>query len=475
VGYTLHGSCAEFRRSVVVKMSMLVAQMMKMKATNLSGIEKHNKRIFDNRGNPDIDPSQKDLNYDLMNREGRCREIVKEIIDSQREGNRAIRKDAVLVNEWIISSDRAFFKEMPGEERDRFFQEATDWFKERYGQQNIAYAQVHLDETTPHMHVGVVPMRDGKLQAKNIFNRQELRDIQEELPKFLKEKGFEIERGKENSERKHLTVPEYKEAKEAAKELALEVQKSQQKLFNNLSDIKALEKQEKGLKSKIELNKAYIQEYQERTSELVESVKQSTVKPMMEAPVIQPIFEPEVNLDLLNRYVKIKRQDYDQMVKSQETAAKQHGTLVKTFNDLAQLTKETQQVNVRLAEELERAKKAIPIQTEHFVSRTDYNQVVQAYQESERKNEEKDKIIEEQKQTIRDLKDFIISIRTQCIDFIIEKRSQAFNLVNELAKKLDIVSLVNEKIHELRKQKEQRSLSESPRSKPKSQNRDNDF
>jgi hypothetical protein len=82
---------------------------------------------------------------------------------------------------------------------------------------------------------------------------------------------------------------------------------------------------------------------------------------------------------------------------------------------LAQLTKETQQVNVRLAEELERAKKAIPIQTEHFVSRTDYNQVVQAYQESERKNEEKDKIIEEQKQTIRDLKDYIISIELNAL------------------------------------------------------------
>jgi hypothetical protein len=35
-----------------------------------------------------------------------------------------------------------------------------------YGKQNIAYATVHNDEQTPHMHLGVVPMRDGKLQGK---------------------------------------------------------------------------------------------------------------------------------------------------------------------------------------------------------------------------------------------------------------------------------------------------------------------
>lgn len=45
-------------------------------------------------------------------------------------------------------------------------------------------------------------MADGKLSRKTVFNRQTLREIQDELPKVLKENGFEIERGHENSERK---------------------------------------------------------------------------------------------------------------------------------------------------------------------------------------------------------------------------------------------------------------------------------
>ena len=66
----------------------------------------------------------------------------------------------------------------------------------------MAYANVHLDETTPHMHMGIVPMKDGKLTSKTVFNRETLKRIQEEFPKHLQEKGFDIERGEENSQRK---------------------------------------------------------------------------------------------------------------------------------------------------------------------------------------------------------------------------------------------------------------------------------
>ena len=52
----------------------------------------------------------------------------------------------------------------------------------------MAYAQVHLDETTPHMHLGVVPMTEGKLSGKTVFNRQTLKRNQSDLPEFLKEK-----------------------------------------------------------------------------------------------------------------------------------------------------------------------------------------------------------------------------------------------------------------------------------------------
>lgn len=39
--------------------------------------------------------------------------------------------------------------------------------EEEYGKENLLYATVHMDEITPHMHYGVVPItKDGRLSAK---------------------------------------------------------------------------------------------------------------------------------------------------------------------------------------------------------------------------------------------------------------------------------------------------------------------
>src|SRR5699024_4968876 len=74
-------------------------------------------------------------------------------------------------------------------------------FADRYGKQNIAYATVHMDEKTPHMHLGVVPMRDGKLQGKNVFNRQELLWLQDKFPEHMQKLGFDLKSGEKGSER----------------------------------------------------------------------------------------------------------------------------------------------------------------------------------------------------------------------------------------------------------------------------------
>ena len=73
------------------------------------------------------------------------------IIESQKTGTRKTRKDAVLVNELLVTSDRDFFEQLDPGEQKRFFEESYKLFSERYGKQNIAYATVHNDEQTPHM------------------------------------------------------------------------------------------------------------------------------------------------------------------------------------------------------------------------------------------------------------------------------------------------------------------------------------
>ena len=192
-------------------MSYAVCRMQKMKSHDLKGIQFHNQRERESKTNSDIDKERSHENYDFVNDENiDYNERVKEIIESQKTGTRKTRKDAVLVNELLVTSDRDFFERLDPAEQKRFFEESFKLFSERYGEQNIAYATVHNDEKTPHLHIGVVPMRDGKLQGKNVFNRQELLWIQSKFPEYMQKLGFDLERGEKGSDREHIETQTFK-------------------------------------------------------------------------------------------------------------------------------------------------------------------------------------------------------------------------------------------------------------------------
>ena len=91
-----------------------------MKAGNLGGAYRHNERIFENHANKDIDTGRSHLNYELTDRERSVsyEKQIKDYVNENKISQRAIRKDAVLCDEWIITSDKAFLKnsaqERPG-------------------------------------------------------------------------------------------------------------------------------------------------------------------------------------------------------------------------------------------------------------------------------------------------------------------------------------------------------------------------
>lgn len=199
-------------------MSYCVARMEKMKSDNLVGIGNHNQRRFSNHSNKDIDVSKSHLNYDILDKVKSYKTDIEGYINANKSSKRAVRKDAVLVCEWIITSDSDFFESMSPADTREYFQTAIDFFAERYGSKNLMYAQVHLDERTPHMHLGIVPFdKDNKLTAKTMFDREALQDIQNELPRYMNERGFKVERGRAGSEAKHLTVQEYKDVQKEIK------------------------------------------------------------------------------------------------------------------------------------------------------------------------------------------------------------------------------------------------------------------
>lgn len=213
-------------------MSYVVARMQKMKSGNLGGVYKHSERIFGKHSNKDIDPERSHLNYELTdrNREISYKEQIEAYIDENKLSKRATRKDAVLCDEWLITSDKTFFENLDSDQTKEFFETAKNYFAEKYGESNIAYASVHLDESTPHMHMGVVPMQNGKLSSKAMFDREELKKIQADLPEHLNKHGFDLERGKLNSEAKHLNVKEFKEKQKVLDQIDEKIKTKEKKI-----------------------------------------------------------------------------------------------------------------------------------------------------------------------------------------------------------------------------------------------------
>lgn len=204
-------------------MSQLAAHMQKFKIGNLGGLQRHDERTLQHHSNPDIDVSKSSDNFSVLplerqNPKRSLHKQVQETIDDERVSNRAVRKDAVVLTEWVISSDSTFFEGLSRDETKQFFTDAYQWFANHFGADHIPYATVHMDETTPHMHMGVIPLTNGRLSAKTIFNREALRFIQADLPQKLNEKGWNIERGERGSKRQHLSVERYKEVAESLKQ-----------------------------------------------------------------------------------------------------------------------------------------------------------------------------------------------------------------------------------------------------------------
>ena len=195
-----------------------IIRIQKFKKEAITGIQKHNQREGKESKNKDIDSDRTSLNYDLVNGEKiKYHEKIKEMIDARVK--RKIRADAVLISEFFISASPEYMNTLSDGQQKFYFQEAYEHISEKYGRHNILYAVVHYDESTPHMHVGVVPItEDGRLAAKSYFHgRTKIKAIQDDFHTHMSMKGFKIERGK-SSEVKHKSVHEFKK-EERQKEL----------------------------------------------------------------------------------------------------------------------------------------------------------------------------------------------------------------------------------------------------------------
>ena len=213
--------------------------MEKYKRQEVSPVEEENERDEAYQAsNPQIDSSRTHLNYHIIYPMKSYMEIINARL-SELELKRKIRSDAILMNSFIVTSDGEFFNDLHPWDQREFFRDCAEFFSNKYGEENMISAVIHMDETTPHMHLNFIPVNERRLSSKSLFDRQKLAQLQTQLHESIGKK-WGLQRGKEGSQAKHLSTAEFKAKKiiESAKQREQEIDEQTEKKRAELDNLK---------------------------------------------------------------------------------------------------------------------------------------------------------------------------------------------------------------------------------------------
>lgn len=191
----------------------------------------------DNYSNQDIDTSRSKYNYSLSKNDPF--EAYKKRLSEVHCLNRA---NVNTLSSWCVTLP----KNVKKEDQRKFFEETVNFLKNRYGERNLVSADVHFDETTPHLHYCFIPIiydekkKREKVDRKSVFTLKELKTFHTELQDHINQSlGYEVQiLNGELKNRKNLSIGELKER--SAKKLE-QIEKSydlKKEFLNNLEEQK---------------------------------------------------------------------------------------------------------------------------------------------------------------------------------------------------------------------------------------------
>lgn len=272
--------------------SFLICHMEKYKRQEVSPVEEENERDETyEASNPQIDAERTSANYHIVKPKTSYIEFINERL-ATLSLSRKLRSDAIYMNSFVLGSDGAFFESISPQEQWQFFYDCTKFFADKYGRENIISAVVHVDETTPHLHLNIVPIVNGKLCSKDLFDKKKLSILQTEFHEVVGKK-YGLQRGKEG------TTAELKA-----------------KTIIEATEKRSTEIDEKAERKQAELN------------ELTQAVTQATCKPIpkRKADVKKEITALRAKTVMQDREIAVRAQDQADLFKElQDAKRKSHG------------------------------------------------------------------------------------------------------------------------------------------------------
>ncbi|MCC8060274.1 MAG: plasmid recombination protein [Clostridiales bacterium] len=138
-------------------------------------------RKHSNERNPDIDPIRTQFNETMYREPGislyrawqdKCDDL--DIAPS--------RKGQIVMEQAVITASPEFFQGLDWDTSDAengkipsaiydYFNSAADWAANYFGEKNIISMTLHLDETTPHMHIDYIPAVEASKKRKDVYQK----------------------------------------------------------------------------------------------------------------------------------------------------------------------------------------------------------------------------------------------------------------------------------------------------------------
>lgn len=202
-------------------MSYAIIRNANYKKDNLAGLYKHNERKNANYSNKEINKNNSTKNYSIKQCYTTYSKAINQLIEKNNLKCR-ITSYTNLACEFIITSDKEFFERIGEEETKRYFQVAYNFVAnyKNLGEQYILSAKVHLDESTPHLHIVFMPVIHTKDKNGNKIDKiacseywkgkDSYKQLQDNFYKYITENGFDLKRGKER-EVEHLSTEKLKQ------------------------------------------------------------------------------------------------------------------------------------------------------------------------------------------------------------------------------------------------------------------------
>ena len=165
------------------------------------------------------------------------------------------RADVKVYCSWVLTVPQ----NLPIEKHREFFKSAYRFFCHDYGEKNIVMASVHLDETTPHMHLGFIPvvkekknqkkLGQEKVSAKELITRAYLKNLHKRLKNDLERDlscrvDITIDLEKDAPKREYVPLVTLKKQTEAETQKLETLKKQSEELQGEIDSLEKLQKKQ---------------------------------------------------------------------------------------------------------------------------------------------------------------------------------------------------------------------------------------